>query len=193
MEDLFIDKIRDFLFRPFCAYREVKEEDTRIITRYYLLLLTVNAILTTLISFFGFRALGILQQLLHVSHPIITFFVVFICGLILAPLFGVWLSLWIYLVGGETDIFQSIKIVMYSATPILLFAWIPVISIFFYFWSMILAIFGVHETFGIDGERASFAVIIAIIIPLIVLTLLAFLFFREGFLMILSLGRIGVV
>jgi len=45
---------------------------------------------------------------------------------------------------------------MYGATPSLLFGWLPGIGILFYFWAMILAIFGIHELQEIAGDRAAF-------------------------------------
>ncbi len=143
------------------------------VVRYFLALLVVDAVLTAILSLAGFGIWGMVGRVTHIHHPVLVFFLVLVGGLILAPVFAAWLHLWVWIVGGRKGFSQTLKAVMYGSTPGLLLGWIPIIGILFYLWAMVLAIFGIHELHEIDGGRAAFAVIIAVIIPLVIIVLIA--------------------
>ncbi|HVP96040.1 Yip1 family protein [Methanoregula sp.] len=172
MIDALIGNVRGILTRPLETFRAVRDEDTRAVFRYFLALLLADAVFTAIVSLSGAGTFGLLWRVLRVRHPVLVFFLVLVGGLILVPLFSAWLHLWVRLVGGKNGFSRTLSAVMYGATPALLFGWIPFIGILFYFWAMVLVIFGLYAIQEIEGERAAFAVIVAVIIPLVLLVLL---------------------
>jgi hypothetical protein len=173
-------KVLGFLVLPLETFRAFKEEDVQQVIRYFLVILTADALLTALVSLFTSGGWGLLWRVLRIHHPVLIFFLVLVGGLVLVPLLSLWLHLWVRIVGGMQDFSRTLKAVMYGATPGLLFGWLPVIGILFYFWAMVLVIFGIHELQEIEGDRAAFAVVVAGIIPLIALILAAAWFFAAS-------------
>ncbi len=81
-------------------------------------------------------------------------------------------SLSVHIAGGKKGLNQTIKALVYSSTPALLFGWIPVISFIPGMWSLILNIIGIREFQEISTERA----LLAVVIPFILLLLLEAIF-----------------
>jgi hypothetical protein len=173
MIDAILKKVRGLITNPLGTFRNSRGDDARSVFHYFLVLLLVDALLTAIISLTGLGPWGTVVRFLRLRHPVLVFFLVLVGGLILAPLFSAWLHLWVYMLGGRKGFVQSLKAVMYGATPGLLLGWIPFIGIIFHLWSMVLAIFGIHELHEIEADRAAFAVIVAVIIPLVILALVA--------------------
>jgi hypothetical protein len=166
--------VQGFLVHPLETFRALQEKELRQVIRYFLVILTADALLTAIVSLSNIGGgLGLLWRILRIHHPVLVFFLVLVGGLVLVPLFSLWLHLWVRIVGGRRGLSRTFKAVMYGATPGLLLGWIPVIGILFYFWAMVLAIFGIHELQEIAGDRAAFAVVVAGIIPLVTLALAA--------------------
>jgi hypothetical protein len=134
--------------------------------------------------------LGIIRQTFYFRHPVIGFFLVLLGGVIFAPLFSAWLHLCVYVVGGRKSFTNTLKAVMYGATPVLLLSWIPLIGIIFYLWGMVLAIFGIHELHEIEGDQAAFAVIVAAVIVVVIIVLLMARLFLASIIMYTPLSRI---
>ena len=181
--------VQKILTHPLDEFRRLRNEDTQSLARYFLILLSINAILSALVSLAGLGALNLIRRTMHIPHPLFIFFLVLLGGLIITPLFAAWLHLWIIAIGGKAGFSQTIKAVMYGNTPGLLFGWIPVIGIFFYFWSLVLVIFGVYELHQIEGDRAAFAVILAVIVPVVILAIIASLFFFGGLIAVIPVAR----
>jgi hypothetical protein len=193
MIDAIVRKVKDLLVNPLEAFRKSREDATRSVIRYFLVLLLVDAVMTAIISLTGLGTWGMVWRVMHIHHPILVFFLVLVSGLILAPIFAAWLHLWVRVVGGRKGFSQTLKAVMYGATPGLLLGWIPFIGIIFHLWAMVLAIFGVHELHGIEGDRAAFAVIVAVIIPLVILVLFAAWFLIANVSTTLPAARAGIL
>ncbi len=96
------------------------------------------------------------------------FILVLIGGIIGVFIDGLWLHLWVYLVGGRNGVGQTIKAVMYGATPSYLLGWIPIVNIIALIWALIVGIIGVRQLHALSTGKAVLAVIIAIAIPLII-------------------------
>ncbi|MGA2105021.1 MAG: YIP1 family protein [Methanoregula sp.] len=184
-------KASEFLIQPLEAFKKSREDETQSVTRYYITFLLVNAVLTDLVSLMGLGILGLIRRTSFLHHPLIIFFLILLGGILGAPLLSVWLHLWVYIVGGRKGFSHTFKAVMYGSTPVLLFSWIPFIGIIFYFWSMVLTIFGVHELQEIDGDQAAFAVIVASIIVVVILVLLMAHLFLTGVFTSMPLARTG--
>jgi len=91
---------------------------------------------------------------------------------------GLWLHIWVYLVGGRKGLTQTFKALMYGATPSLLLGWISLLGFFapiwviwaliVEIWALIVEIIGIRQLHEISTGKAVAAVILAIIIPLVV-------------------------
>ena len=63
----------------------------------------------------------------------------FTFGTTVGGAFGLWLHLWVFLVGGRNGVGQTIKAVMYGATPSCLLCWIPIVGIIAGIWATFMA------------------------------------------------------
>ncbi len=77
--------------------------------------------------------------------------------------------------GGRGDFADSFKSAVYAQTPSLLLGWIPIISIIFTIWSIVLLFFGVRESTSLDTTKAVIAIVVAVVIYIIVIAILTFL------------------
>lgn len=117
MIDAIVRKVKDLLTNPLETFRKSREDEMTPVVRYFLALLVVDAVLTAIISLAGFGIWGMVGRVTHIHHPILIFLLVLIGGLILAPIFAAWLHLWVWIVGGRKGFSQTLKAVMYGATP----------------------------------------------------------------------------
>ena len=193
MIETIFGNIRGLLTRPLATFRAVRDEEMRSVFRYFLFILVADAILTAIISLSGAGTFGLLWRVMRIRHPVLIVFAVLVGGLVVIPLFSAWLHIWVRLVGGTSGFPRTVRAVMYGATPGLLFGWIPYIGILFYFWTLVLIIFGLYELQGIEAERAAFAVIVAVIIPLVLLILAAAWLLFSAPAMAVSTGRAGLL
>jgi hypothetical protein len=105
----------------------------------------------------------------------ISIFAVYV--LFLVALVGVFISgfLWHVFVllfgGGNRDIVQSIKTVMYASTPFFLLGWIPYVAVIGVIWYFVLLILGFKEMQDITMGEA----ILVVVVPLVLLLILAML------------------
>jgi hypothetical protein len=102
----------------------------------------------------------------HTRNVYATFYVLFfvsilVVGIIGAFIGGLWTHIWVYLVGGRKGVAQTIKAVMYGATPSFLLAFLP--------WAVIVQVIGIRQLQELSTGRAILAVIFAIIIPMIII------------------------
>ncbi len=90
-------------------------------------------------------------------------------GLVIgAFIWGLWLHLWVYVVGARKGIEQTMKSVFYGCTPNYLLGWIPLVNTIAAIWSFILTGMGIVKYQEITGGKAAFAIIIALVIPLVI-------------------------
>jgi hypothetical protein len=97
----------------------------------------------------------------------------FIIGLFLG---GAILHLFVLLVGGRKGVEQTLKAVMYSATPIFVLGWIPLIGFLTLIYALFLEILAVRELQEVSTGRAILAVLLPFFL-LLVLVILGLLFF----------------
>jgi hypothetical protein len=101
--------------------------------------------------------------------PVVLFVLVLVGGIIDAFIAGLWIHLWVYIVGGRKGVGQTIKAVLYGATPYCLLGWIPIVNFIAEIWMIIVSILGVRQLHEISTGKAVIAVILAIIIPAIII------------------------
>jgi hypothetical protein len=169
-----MEKVSGFLLDPARAFREATDDAPATVFPVFVLLLLIHAVFSALIFVVvagsdqvpGLMVFGSLGA-------IVLFFGIVVCGIAGALLFGAWLHLWVFLFGGRQGIWQTLKLVLYGSTPLLLFGWIPLIGFLFVLWSLVLGIFGVRELQELSALRAILAVALAVMIPILLLIALA--------------------
>ena len=104
-------------------------------------------------------------------------------GMLLIFIGGAWTHLWVYLLGRRQGCSyrQTLKALIYGATPIYLVGWVPflaeraggLLGVLVSIWALVLTIIGLRELHGITTGRAVGVSILAIVIPTFVILLLA--------------------
>ena len=181
-----VEKMKKFLLEPSKAFDSVKKETVGEAFKYFLVPLLIGSLLSAVVFaiaagvFMGFlgmmwgSSLGGLVGTLGAGLAGVIYFIVMIVGGIVGTLiFSLWIHIWIYLVGGRKGLNQTIKAMMYGATPSLLLSWLPVINSIGVIWSIVLQIIGIKKLHEITTGRAVVAAILAIVIPAIII----FIFF----------------
>jgi hypothetical protein len=172
MLDSFVEKVKGFILNPGETFQKSKADDMETSLPYFAILVLINAILSAIVA-------AILPLPMYtgmpggVSLPILVFFIVLVAEFIFTLIFAAWLHLWVYLFGGRKGIGQTMNAVIYGSTPSLLLGWIPVISILFGLWSVVLWALGVRDLHELSTGKAIAAVVIAILIPLVIILILA--------------------
>jgi len=174
-----LEKIRGFMFNPSLAFRKVKDEEAGETIKYLMVLAVFYAIMSTLltvINIFIHPFLGISPGEPGPAEPLIIIswiFVILVITLLIAVFFGLWLHLFVYLLGGRKGVWQTEKSVFYNLTPTLLLGWIPVIGpLVGGVWSVIIGVIGVKELQDLTDTKAALAVVLAIVIASVLAVLI---------------------
>ncbi len=156
----FLGKTKGFLIDPLRTLEASKEDSLDDTVRYYLITVVIFSAL------FTFRSIIAGDE----NEGAITIFArTWVFGVIGIFILGLFIHIFVYLVGGRNGNAQTIKAVMYAATPGLLLGWIPYINIIAVIWSLVLVVHGIHKFHEITVGRA----IIAVLVPVIILLALA--------------------
>lgn len=173
------ERIKGFLFSPSATFDASKEDTLGDAFKYYVVILAIFAVIVAVLIAVAFSLFarmlgmpGVPMMLLGAGMgPLLavgSFIVILVGGIIGVFIGGLWLHLWVYLVGGRNGVGQTIKAVMYGATPSSLLGWIPIVNFIAGIWALIVEIIGVRQLHGLSTGKAVLAVIIAIAIPLII-------------------------
>ena len=174
------ERIRGFLFSPSETFDASKEDTIGDALKYFAVILLIPAVLVAIIVAVGFSLiLGMFSQYLPSETislaamgpllAVVFFIAVLVGGIIGAFIDGLWLHLWVYIVGGRKGVGQTIKAVMYGATPYCLLGWIPIVNLIAEIWMIVVEILGLRQLHEIATGKAVLAVIIAILIPVIII------------------------
>ncbi len=177
------ERIKGFLFSPSETFDASKEDTIGDAFKYFVVILLILAVIVAIIGAVAFQwilgmsaaflppdalPLAEIGPLLAVI-PVVLFIAVLVGGIIGAFIDGLWIHLWVYIVGGRNGVGQTIKAVMYGATPYCLLGWIPIVNFIAEIWMIIVAILGVRQLHELSTGKAVLAVILAIIIPAIII------------------------
>lgn len=173
MTDSFVEKVKGFFLTPVESFQKVKSDDLSTILTYFAILVVINAILSAIVAVFWLSGSPYSSILGGAAGPVMVFFIVLVAEFICTLIFGAWLHLWVYVLGGRKGIMQTISSVIHGSTPSLLLGWIPIVGILFSLWSIVLWALGVRELQEMSTGKAILAVFVAIIIPLIIIAILA--------------------
>jgi len=177
------ERIKGFLFSPSETFDTSKEDTIGDAFKYFIVILLIPAVLVAILGAVFFSLiLGMFGEYLPPDAlplaeigpwlaviPVVLFIAVLVGGIIGAFIDGLWIHLWVYIVGGREGVGQTIKAVMYGATPYCLLGWIPIVNIIAEIWMIVVAILGVRQLHEISTGKAVLAVILAIIIPAIII------------------------
>ena len=176
------ERIKGFLFSPSDTFDASKEDTIGDAFKYFAVLLAIYAVLFSIMVLAAFPAmswmvgpwaamLGLTAgPLLAVAMLVLSL----ISGIIAVFIMGLWMHIWVYVVGGRKGVTQTIKALMYGATPSYLLGWIPFIGIIAGIWALIVEIIGIRQLHELSTGKAVLAFILAIIIPGIVAAIVVF-------------------
>jgi hypothetical protein len=178
-----VERIKGFLFSPSETFDASRGDTLGDAFKYFIVILAIYAVLVAIIvavafSLFAgmFGTFGVpAMPLGAAAGPLVAvaFFVAAVVGGIIGVFIsGLWLHIWVYLVGGRNGLEQTIKAVMYGETPSLILGWMPIINLIAGIWALIVGIIGVRQLHGISTGKAVLAVILAIVIPAVIIGLL---------------------
>jgi hypothetical protein len=161
------DKIRGFLFSPSEAFWQVRDEDLKETTLYFIVISVIYTLLSTLITGIAVSkhpALILFGLGFGSGNIVLSFFIILALTIGITVAYAFWLHLWIIVICGKRGIRKTIKTVFYYVTPTMLIGWIPVIGAFAApVWSVVVGIIGIQELFQVSFGRALIAILISII------------------------------
>jgi hypothetical protein len=171
----FVAKVKGFLMKPVETFQKARADSLQTAFIYYLILLVISAILSTLVLIAGISAMNLFQSIpgLKGALPAIMFVGTIIGGIIGIFIGGAWLHIFVWALGGKKGYVQTVKSLMYGSTPALLLGWIPFIGFIGGLWGLILEILGIRELQEMSTGRAVAAVIIAFVILVIIVIVIA--------------------
>lgn len=161
--------------RPARAFAEVREEKLRRTLLYFLILLMLPALLMFIGSLIArpvlfTSALGERQRLgwlfVALSGPC-----TLVWGVIPFALAVLILHLSVFFVGGRAGLPQTLRVLVYSSTPLFLSVCFPPTLLIAMVWSLTLAAVGVRKAHGVSTLRA----VVSVLLPLVLLAALMLL------------------
>jgi hypothetical protein len=171
-----IDKAKGFLSEPTRAFEISKEEPLEEAVKYYLSIAAVYSLLCAIITAIIYSIVSPLAGKYNVmtgphgfTETFGDFFISFILMLISVFIWGALLHVFAYMLGGRWHISRSIKVALYSSTPLVVLGWIPVIGLFGWIWVGALNVVGLHQYQDLPEGKA----IAAVLTPVILLLILA--------------------
>jgi len=170
-----IEKAKGFLSEPTRAFEAYKEEALEEAVKYYLFIAAVYSLLSAILTGIIYSIVSPLVSKYNVltephgfAEMFGDFFMSFILMLICVFLWGALLHVFSYMLGGRWHISRSIKVALYSSTPLILLGWIPVLGVFGWIWAGALNVVGLHQYQDLPEGKA----IAAVLTPIILLLLL---------------------
>jgi len=176
-----IERIKSFLWRPAETFEASKEETLSDAYVYFFLLLVIFSVLLAVIIGIVL-ANPVAQSILGMAPDlellkIITALSVtgiIIGGTVGVLIAGIWIHIWAYAFGGRNGLAQTIKVLLYAATPLLVLGWIPVIGTGIgAIWSLLLLLTGLMHLQGMYSGRAILALVATLLVPVIIIGVIA--------------------
>ncbi|MDD5474164.1 MAG: YIP1 family protein [Candidatus Methanoperedens sp.] len=183
-----VEKVKGFLLEPKKTYVASKEDTLTDAMRYYII---IAVVFSALFAFMSSLASSLFSSMMgskqfgmmftpgaEVEEATLLFARSLILGVMGIFLLGCILHIFVYLMGGRRGNKQTIKAVMYAATPGLLFGWSPFIYSIAALWSLVLVILGIRELHEITTARAIMTLVIPIIILFVIAAVVVFMIFQ---------------
>ena len=174
----FIDNVKGFLLNPIETLTAHSDEGLGDALQYYVILLAIFGALNGVMAALGLSmaqdlaspsgAIGAFGAIGMVLAVIVLMIIFGVIGLFIG---GVILHIFVYIAGGRKDVSTTIRSAIYSATPNLLFGWIPFIGLLAGLWSLVLQVLAIRELHEISTARAVAAVVLPFVLMLILVVL----------------------
>jgi hypothetical protein len=191
------ERITGFLFTPSETFDNSRDDTLGDAVKYFVSILAIYAVLNS--TMFILSVSSMMPQVLTIIGgpyigTIITFIFMLVYGIFGIFLMGLWTHIWLYFIGGKKGVTQTLKALLYGATPYCLLGWISsiylvtstyggntsgILNLFsdgirfagipIAIWAFIIAIIGIRQLHELSTGKATLAVIIAIMIPAIIL------------------------
>lgn len=177
-----IDQIKRIVLSPRSAFPQSADADLKNMVYFLSAVLLINFLIfcsSRIISALVSKNMSVLP--IFTVNLFTTYLILIFCVAIFLLISGLWLHIWIYIFGGRKSVIQTIKAVVYSSTPGILFFWVPFVAVSFFpdeyisvlntnpgiFWISLIFIFGIWGCFilitGIT-EQNGFSWILSVII-----------------------------
>ena len=177
------ERLKGFLFSPSETFDNSKDDTIGDAFKYFVVILMIYALIISVLVAVAFSLFASMLGMLRIPMmalgaavgPLFAvgfFILMLVSGIISVFIGGLWLHIWVYLLGGREGVEQTIKALMYGVTPGYLLGWIPIVGIIGGIWSLIVEIIGIRQLHELSTGKAVLAVIIAIAIPLIIYTVI---------------------
>lgn len=177
--DLF-KKAKGFLVDPTEEFETSKDDPLEEAVKYYLFIAAVFSLLSAIMTSLIYSIVSsVVTQNVDPKYIMLDprgfgeifsdFFMSLVLMLIGVFIWGALLHGMAYILGGRWDITRSIKVAMYSSTPLIILGWIPILGIFGWIWMGALNVVGLHKYQDLPAGKA----IAAVILPVILLIILA--------------------
>jgi hypothetical protein len=175
----FVGLVQGFIMKPVETFQKVKGGSLGDAFVYFLILLVIDAVLSALVATIGVSAMSFYETIPGMKGvvPLVIFFGTLIGGIIGIFIGGAWLHIFVWALGGKKGYVQTVKSIMYGATPGLLLGWIPLISFIGSIWTIILDMLGIKELQEMSTGRAVAAVVIAAVILIVIVMVIAIAMF----------------
>lgn len=177
--DIF-NKAKGFLVDPVKEFETSKDELLEEAVKYYLFIAGIFSLLSAILASIIYSIISsIVAQNVDpkyielaprgFSEIFSDFFMSFVLMLISVFIWGAILHGMAYAFGSRWEIARSIKIAIYSSTPLVLLGWMPMLGIFGWVWVGALNVVGLHQYHDLPAGKA----IASVLIPIILLIILA--------------------
>lgn len=169
-----LEKVKGFLAEPVRSFDISKNETLEEAVKYYMFIAAgFSLLLAIMIALIYSIIIPIISKYIAIEPGGIveffsSFFMSFILMLIFVFIWGAILHGMAYILGGRWEIARTIRVAMYSSTPLILLGWIPLIGVFGWIWAGALNIVGLHQYQDLPEGRAIAAVLIPVILLLII-------------------------
>jgi hypothetical protein len=177
----FIEKARGFLFTPVEAFQRARTDNFQSAFIYYLILIVINAILTGLVYLLGVAVapsvMGVPWAPTTGAEAGVAGFISGVIGSLIGNIIGLFVGgaivhIFVYLLGGQRGIVETLKAFAYGDTPGQLFGWIPLVGFIAWLYTIYLWIVGIRELQEMTMTRAALAVIIPVLIAILLFILI---------------------
>ena len=183
----FINNVKGFLLNPIETLTAHRDESLGDALRYYVILLAIFGALNGVMVGLGlsmaqdiaspYAAMGAFGAIGTILVAIVAMIIFGVIGLFIG---SVILHIFVYIAGGRKDVSTTIRSAIYSATPNLLFGWIPLIGFLAGLWSLVLQVLAIKELHEISTARAVAAVVLPFVLMLILVVLALSFFLISG-------------
>jgi hypothetical protein len=173
MSGTFIEKLTGFLTSPAETFRKSRADTLGSAFMYYLILLLVYVLLSTLMAMAGINLFLLPNTTTASISPVFFGIAMLLAGILCPFLAGILLQIGVVVMGGTRGYVQTVKAYMYACSPGYLLGWIPLIGIIAIIWNFILEIIGIRELQEISTGKAIGAIVIGLVVILVIVVILA--------------------